>query len=151
EVKDVEVIVERAFDLHGRAVVVAVQPFALVALVADEVPGAENQVVLGDPDLEAFSHDHSACQGTEIGTFRIPLRRAANKAAVPRAAVVPGFRQLPSARSQPSRSASSAGLSAACGQPADSTAWARRLASAASVVPHFRAIRLSGQFARNCR
>ena len=56
EVEDVVVLVELALDLDGGAVVVAVQPLALVALVADEVAGAEDEVVLGDADLEAFSH-----------------------------------------------------------------------------------------------
>ena len=57
EIEDVEVVVETAFDFDGGAVVVAVQPFALVALVADEVPRAEDQVVLGDADFVVFSHD----------------------------------------------------------------------------------------------
>ena len=35
----------------------AMQPFALIALVADEVAGAEDQMVLGDADVEAFGHD----------------------------------------------------------------------------------------------
>src|SRR5262249_33696350 len=39
----------------GGAVVVAVQPFALVPLVANKVPGTEGQVVLGDPDFVVFS------------------------------------------------------------------------------------------------
>ena len=37
EVEDVVVRVQLALDLDGGAVVVAVQPFALVAFVADEV------------------------------------------------------------------------------------------------------------------
>ena len=54
EVEDVVVGVQLALDLDGGAVVVAVQPFALVALVADEVAGAEDEMVLGDADLVVF-------------------------------------------------------------------------------------------------
>src|SRR5262249_39810943 len=42
-------------DFDGRAVIVPVQPFALVSLVADEVPRAEDQVIFGDPDFVTFA------------------------------------------------------------------------------------------------
>ncbi len=56
EIEDVAVIVELALNFDGGAVVVAVQAFTLVTFVADEVAGAEDQVVLGDADFEAFRH-----------------------------------------------------------------------------------------------
>jgi hypothetical protein len=54
EVEDVMVLVERAVHLDGHAPVVAVDALALVAVEGDEVPGAEDEVVLGDADFEAF-------------------------------------------------------------------------------------------------
>src|SRR5262249_18721732 len=56
EIEDVMVLVQAALDLDGGTIVMAVQPFTLVALVADEVPGAENERVLGNPYLEAITH-----------------------------------------------------------------------------------------------
>ena len=53
EVDDVVVLVEVALDLDGRPIVMAVDPLALIALIGDEVARAEDEVVLGDPDLEA--------------------------------------------------------------------------------------------------
>ena len=55
EVEDVVVLVELAFDLHGGTIVVAVEPLALVPFVADEVAGAEHQMVLGHADFEALA------------------------------------------------------------------------------------------------
>ena len=46
------VLVEVAFDLDRRPIVVAVDPLALIALIGDEMARAEDQVVLGDADLE---------------------------------------------------------------------------------------------------
>src|SRR5439155_10743119 len=103
---------QRPLDLDGGAVVVAVEAFALVAFVADEVPGAEDQVVLGDADVEAFGHgllgeirQRGADHGTCGGKVMIPSRSATNKQAATRSAVVPGLRRWPSARSQASKSA----------------------------------------------
>ena len=59
EVEQIMVVVEVAVQLDGGAVVVAVQPFALAAVVGDEVAGAEDQVVLGDADGVALGgHGH---------------------------------------------------------------------------------------------
>src|SRR5438270_369602 len=55
--------VEISFDFHGRSVVVPVEALALVALVADEVSRAEDQVVLGDAHLVSFSHGGTALRG----------------------------------------------------------------------------------------
>src|SRR5262249_37023161 len=73
EVEDVVVVVEGALDLDGGAVVVAVEALALVALVADEVAGAEDEVVLDDADLEAFRHGRSPRGSQELPT---PARAA---------------------------------------------------------------------------
>src|SRR5262249_5326315 len=56
EVEDVVVLVEWAFDLGGHAIVMAVQALALAAVVRDEMPGAKDQVVLGDADGVVLGH-----------------------------------------------------------------------------------------------
>jgi hypothetical protein len=56
EVENVMVDVQVPLDLDGGAVVVAVQPLAPVPLVADEMPAAKDQVVLGDADFVALGH-----------------------------------------------------------------------------------------------
>src|SRR5213080_2751242 len=50
------VLIQVSLDLDGGAVVVAVQPLALVALVADEMPRAEDEVVLADADGVTLRH-----------------------------------------------------------------------------------------------
>ena len=52
EVEHVRVLVERALERDRRPVVVAVERLALVPVVGDEVPGAEDRVVLLDPHPE---------------------------------------------------------------------------------------------------
>src|SRR5262249_45462925 len=84
EIEHVLVLVEFALDLDGGAVIVAVQPLALVALVADEVPGAENQVVFRDADLEALSHDRIR-RPRGIATVRLSYPVAAERTGTPQA------------------------------------------------------------------
>ena len=55
EVHHVVVRVEVPFHLDGRPVVVAVDPFATISLVRDEMSRAEHQVILRDPHLVASS------------------------------------------------------------------------------------------------
>ena len=72
EVEDVVVLVERPVDLDGHAPVVAVDALALVAVEGDEVPGAEDEVVLGDADGVAVRfHD----RGAEVADRTIRARR----------------------------------------------------------------------------
>src|SRR5262249_2588082 len=103
-----------------------------------------------DTDFVALGHVKHWClthephdQGYGLGTVMIPSRRAANKDAVTRSAVVPGLRVLRTARSQASNSAYAAAEPGARGQPALSTSSAWRLASLASCQPRLRKIRLS--------
>src|SRR5438132_108518 len=56
EVENVVVLVQVPFDVDGGAVVMTMQALALVALVANEVPAAENKIVLGDTHLETLRH-----------------------------------------------------------------------------------------------
>ena len=53
EVDHIMIDIEVAFDLDGGPVIVAVDPLAVIAVVGDEMPGAEHQVVFGDVDFEA--------------------------------------------------------------------------------------------------
>jgi hypothetical protein len=46
------VMVEISLDLNGRAVIVAMHPLAVVAVVRDEMPRAKDQVILGNANLE---------------------------------------------------------------------------------------------------
>ena len=100
EVEDVVVLLEHALDFDGGAVVVAVEPLALVAAVADEVPAAEHQVVFGDADFEALGrHVYSqslTCQRNGAEGVTLFSRSATNRQAVMRSAVVPGFSLFPS-------------------------------------------------------
>lgn len=57
EIENVIVLVERGFDFHGHAIVVAVQALTIVAAVRDEMPGTEDQVIFGDTDCKAFGHE----------------------------------------------------------------------------------------------
>ena len=50
EVDHVLVFVERAFDFHGHAIVVAVQPLAHVAVERDEMGGAEDVLLFFEAD-----------------------------------------------------------------------------------------------------
>ena len=50
EIEQVVIRVKSADDLNGRPVIVAVQPFAGVAVLRDEVAGAEDQIVFRDAD-----------------------------------------------------------------------------------------------------
>ncbi len=52
EVDHIVILIQVAFGLDGCTVIVAVESLALIALVRDEMPRAEDQVVLRDPDLE---------------------------------------------------------------------------------------------------
>ncbi len=56
EIEYVIILVQDAFDLDRGPVVVAMQPFALVAFVADEVAGAKDEIVLADTNLISFRH-----------------------------------------------------------------------------------------------
>src|SRR5262249_54255760 len=119
---------------------------------ADEVAGAEDQVVLGDPDFVALAHDgNSRGQGYWGGRLILPSRRATNKHAVTRSAVEPGLRLWPSARSQASKEVKEFQLSPDAGQPSRSTCFAHRLAESASHWSRFRAIRVSGWLAISLR
>src|SRR5262249_28148044 len=119
---------------------------------ADEVAGAEDQVVLGDPDFVALAHDgNSRAQGYFGGGAILPSRRATNKHAVTMSAVEPGLRLWPSARSQASKDAKDFQLWLDTGQPSRSTCCAQRLAESASHWSRFRAIRVSGWLTINCR
>src|SRR5262249_47723435 len=158
EVEDVKVLIEGAFDLDGDSVVVAVEPFALVPGIGNEMATAKGEVVLGDADAEAFGHGqfsrarcykYADCQGCCRGSAIVPLRRAMNKLAVTRSATAPGLRRLPSARSHSSKSRNWATLAGSSGQPAASTSAARRPASSATAIPSLRAIKLSPSVASN--
>ena len=52
EVEDVTVLVKRAGKFDGRAPVVAMQPFADVAVESNEVRGAEDQMIFGNSHTE---------------------------------------------------------------------------------------------------
>jgi hypothetical protein len=58
EIEQIVVFIQVAFDFHRSAIVVAVQPLALVAFVADEVSAAEYELIFRDPDVIAF---HVTC------------------------------------------------------------------------------------------
>src|SRR5262249_2150196 len=128
EIDDVVVLVEVAFHFDGRPIVMAVDPLALVALIGDKVPRAEDEIVLGHTDLEprrwhggqilvldgsgkplcrragrlGSSDQPDACEVS--GTGIVPSRSAAYKAAVTRSAVVPGLSLRPGSRSHSSNS-----------------------------------------------
>ena len=53
EVDHVVIGIELAFDLDGRAIVMAVDSLAVIPVVRDEMPGAKDQVVFGDVNFEA--------------------------------------------------------------------------------------------------
>src|SRR5262249_17912182 len=143
EVKDVVVLVQVAFDFDGGPVIVAVEPLALVAFVADKVPGTEDEMVLGNTDLESLGHGQkSLVQRYFSGTSMISSRRATNKQAAVRSAVAPGLRRWPSARNHPSNSQNRAQPDADFGNPSSRTAWARSPASSESAHPHLRPIKL---------
>lgn len=55
EIEDVVVGVQGAFDFDGGAIVMAVKPFAFVALITDEMPGTKDEMILRDADQESFS------------------------------------------------------------------------------------------------
>jgi hypothetical protein len=67
EIEDVIIIVQLSLDFDGRPVVVAMKPFAPVALVTDEMSSRKHQVILGDVDLETLRHDefHLESGGSE--------------------------------------------------------------------------------------
>src|SRR5262249_1518159 len=75
---------------------------------------------------------------------RPPSRRAANRHAATRSAVVPGLRTCPASRSHPSNPSSTRQSPRPLSQPAARTCRARRLASSASSNPRLLAMRLSG-------
>ncbi len=52
EVDHVVVLVKIVLDLDRRPVVVAVETLAMVAVIGDEMPGAEDQVILGYANFE---------------------------------------------------------------------------------------------------
>ena len=56
KVEDVMIGVQIAFDFDAGAIVVAVQTFALVAFVADEMAAAKDEMVFGDADFIVFQH-----------------------------------------------------------------------------------------------
>src|SRR5262245_29049341 len=93
EIEDVVVVVERPIDFHGHAVVVPVQPFAFAAVVGDEMPGAEDEIVFGNADgVTLGGHiQRSMRNGESSGNWMIPVRKATNKEAATRSAVVPGL------------------------------------------------------------
>src|SRR5262249_39282677 len=68
EVEYVIVLVQRPLDLDGDAVVVAMQALALVAFVADEVPRAEDEVVLADTHVKTFRHGPRSGKTPDITT-----------------------------------------------------------------------------------
>ena len=172
EVDDVVVRVQVSLNLDGRPVVVAVQPLAVVAVIRDEVSRTEHQVILGDADLVARGGHGLETPGVAVWLNRSPgraigrltpqgpdqlagpagrgselshLEGAANKAAVTRSAVVPGFSRFPRARSQASkRFAASLWLSGSSGQPAARTSAALRVTSRAVSSPPLRTISESG-------
>jgi hypothetical protein len=53
EVDHVVIGIKVAFDLDGGAIVMAVDSLAVIAVVRDEMPGAKDQVILGDVNFEA--------------------------------------------------------------------------------------------------
>jgi hypothetical protein len=67
EINDVVVFVEIIFDLDRRAVVVAMQPLTAITFVSDEMPRAEHQVILGNPDLEARARHGLLTPGVASG------------------------------------------------------------------------------------
>ena len=82
--------IEIGLDLDGGPVVVAVEPLAAVPFIADEVAAREDEMVLRHADLESFGHGISHVQRGE-GNFIIPSRKAANRDAATRSALVPGL------------------------------------------------------------
>src|SRR2546428_12511770 len=95
EVEQVMVLVQPADDLNGCPVIVAVEAFAGVAVVGDEVAGAEDEIVFRDADGIALGghggHPGGRPIGLGKGNWMIFCRRATNKLATTRSAVVPGL------------------------------------------------------------
>src|SRR5262249_40922279 len=145
EVEHVLVGIEVAFDFDGGAIIMAMQSFTLVTFVADEMPGAENQVVFGDTNFVVLGHDRkSAGQWNGVSGSILPSRNKMNKEAVTRSAVMPGLRLFPRARSQESNFLNAVQPAFSLGQPSSRIRWAERVAFSASANPLFRAMRLSG-------
>src|SRR5690606_15421264 len=147
EVEDVAVLVQLALDLDPRAVVVAVQPLALVA-VGDEVPGGEHEVVLLYDDS---IRGHLGPPWVGRAAPGDCSRKWTKSVAAVRSAVVPGLSALPSRRSDASNRASASRRSTLSGSPAASTRAASRLTSRAAPSPHLRAISESGTAASSER
>ena len=102
KINDALVLIEWAAHLGGHAVGVPVQPLALAAPQRDEVPGGENQVVVGDADVEV---GHRRDQGSEAGGQR-HFRWGGSCTATPEFATVPGVAvQLPPQQRAPRQEA----------------------------------------------
>src|SRR5262249_691292 len=143
EIENVIILIQGPLDLNGGPVVMAMKALTFIAFIADEVARTEDQMVLGDADLETLHHiPHAHDHGNLGGRVIVPRRKATYKQAATRSAVVPGLRALPSARSQASSSARARQPARARGQPASSTFRDRLMASSPSAVPRFRTIRL---------
>ena len=154
EIEDVLVRIQFSVHLDGHAVIVTMQPFAILAVVGDEMAGAEDQIVLGDADgVSLGGHGligRLGGAGRGNGNWMIFCRSAKQKLAVTRSAVVPGLRGFPPLpKNQMCSFANSR----------ESSLWngggpklrARRETSFALSWPNFLAMRLSGYFAKSMR
>jgi hypothetical protein len=57
EIEDIKIFVQFSLYLDGGPVVMAVQAFALMALVTDKMGGAKKEIVLANANLELLIHD----------------------------------------------------------------------------------------------
>src|SRR5262249_44052576 len=101
EVEDVLILVQVVLDLDGRPVVMAMDPFAVIAGKCDEMTRTEDQAILGNTDKVAsgLGHDVSLRRAvsqpsdpTGRGKGMMPSRSAAYNVAAMRSAVAPGLR-----------------------------------------------------------
>src|SRR5262249_2480787 len=143
-----------------RAVVVPVDALAVIPVIGDEMPCAEDQVILGHTDLElrgshgrripdqtfpvGWSQEEKAEKPCSIGRTIVPSRSAAYKAAVTRSAVVPGLNRRPGCRSHSSSAWHCWRAFSRSGQPASRTSLAPRETACACSNPALRAINESG-------
>jgi hypothetical protein len=67
--------VERSFHFDGGPVIVAMQPFALISFVGDEVATAEDEVILRHADPITLSH------GLSPGYFNVDRLAASRRRA----------------------------------------------------------------------
>src|SRR5205085_159595 len=88
EIKDVVVFVQAACDIHGSAVVVAVQAFALVACIGDEVARAKGELIFRYADLKTLArlighgkhhrlidHQNDSCGGAMLSSASLESMR----------------------------------------------------------------------------